>query len=203
MSHQAERTADGCGAGRWAHRSIGCHIDEVVSESIRYRHSRSSSFNTVRHSRLIFSTSILHIAATAQGKPVERRGRKASGLRLQLRSADNFGSAVTIAGLPGCTTRIFGLRPQARCIERRESQGNWLSCHASPVGRFLSHQLKGATLPSRAHDCPSTGSGQAFDGLRTGPSAGSGQAYDDDSYTVRCRRGFVESPLFYFFFSMT
>ncbi len=155
MSHQAERTGDGCGAGRWAHRSIGCHIDEVVSESIRYRHSRSSSFNTVRHSRLIFSTAILHIAATAQGKPVERRGRKASGLRLQLRSADNFGSAVTIAGLPGCTTRIFGLRPQARCIERRESQGNWLSCHASPVGRFLSHQLNGATPPS-------TGPGQAL-----------------------------------------
>src|SRR6185295_7103882 len=36
-------------------------------------------------------------ARTAQGKPVERRGRKATGLRI-VRS-------ITIAGLPGCTTR--------------------------------------------------------------------------------------------------
>jgi hypothetical protein len=95
----------------------------------------------VRHSRLIFSTAILHIAVTDQGKPVERRGRKATGLRSKPRVPISLLAAITIAGLPGCTTRIIGFTSKSSARARRCRRRELMLDQIGPQqGRFLSRR---------------------------------------------------------------
>jgi hypothetical protein len=53
-------------------------------ESVRHKlKSERQKAKDVRYRRLIFCEAILHIPTHCKGKPVERRGRKATGLRVE------------------------------------------------------------------------------------------------------------------------